>query len=746
MSLLIKEEKYFTQFNQNLEDFLLENHPNGINPKKINKIFDQVSTITNRQTKYLKIGKVISKGNMFKIYLRMLYHQKVKQSNLIESMLVTKASRSNSGVLVVTVIMPADDFSCKFDCHFCPNECKANGAIEDIARSYLSNEGVPRRSLITKYQLIRRLLECEAMGHMPNKIELIILGGTFHCYGSEIYRNFIHDIFYHCNIYHNFSIRYRGKFAPEVLQWLEKNPFYNNMDITDLIPLLSQVRERCSLEEEKAINQNAICARIIGLVPETRPDQIQVKRLLEFRELGVTRFQIGAQSTDNNVLKIVNRGHNNKATILALEKGVDAGFKIAGHIMPDMPGTTIQKDIKVIKDFFFGDNLQFDRVKLYNCLDVPFTQIRKWKRRASEMIKNGEEEIVKEIHQKMIWGDIKNLTIDDYVWLPNSEHNYQEFFKMMVFAMKSVPPWTRLDRLNRDFQTAQEKNNRLGYESENIKTNLYQLCKNQLTKQGEKAYDIRSREIGKKSPESFRERAQLFIRCYRSSKGTEFFISVEIPEENPLTKDDAILMGLLRLRIPDLEARTTPNRYMKKTPSKYLPLFKKEVTARIREVHVFGNLKPVIDITDKKVNSQHMGVGTFLLGVAEEITDSFGIKKLAVISGVGVRGYYQKKGYKLEDEYMTKILTSKNKNKLKLFDKHYSKRYIRDHVHNFKLVKYYFPNINHDFTKIETIYHYPNIKDAELIIFEKTNYDYSYHIFYSITIILISIICYFLYY
>ena len=719
-----KHEQYLLLFIKNLKKYTDE-----YKIINIKKLYSVVSSITNREIKNLKIGKVLSKCALFKIYLRLLYYNKIERFNLLETLLVTKASRSNSGVLVITTIMPHEIFSCEFDCHYCPNECIANGAKHNIARSYLSNEGIPRRSLVTNHQVIRRLIECESMGHMPNKIELIILGGTFHCYGKKIYREFIHNLFYACNIYNNFSIRYKGKFAPLVLKWLDKNPFYNNLDIDDLLPLFSQLRKRGTLEEEKNLNQNAICARIISLVPETRPDQIQVKRLVEFRELGVTRFQIGAQSTNDIVLKIVNRGHRTGATKRALELALNAGFKEAGHIMPDMPGSNPKKDTKMVEDFFFSDDLQFDRVKLYPCLDVPWTEIRKWKQRAITMIENGEKEKVLTIHEKMINGDIKGLTKNDYVWLPSSEYNYQEFFNMMVYAMKIVPPWTRLDRLNRDFLKATDKNNRIGYESDNIKPNLYQLCKNELKKQKTKPYDIRSREIGRRTPYNFREQAKLFIRCYRSSKGTEFFISVEIPEINALCPDDAILMGLLRLRIPDLEAKTTPAKYLQKGPSRYLPLFKNRVTARIREVHVFGNVKPVIDLTNKKVNSQHMGVGTFLLGVAEEISYSLGIDKLAVISGVGVRGYYEKKGYTLEQEYMTKIVTKTNKNKLILFDKKYSSKHIMKQVYNFKLVKLFFPNIKNNLTNSEVIYNYPKIKNAQLIIFENNYWKKQYYIY-----------------
>ena len=713
---------FFNRFISNLPQQKL----NLQDKKIINQIFKKTLQKTNKQSKDLKLKKILSKGSLFKIYLKKMFFKEIQPNLLLELMLVTKPSRSHSGVLPISVAMDGYKFSCKYDCHFCPNETIKNGAPKNIARSYLSNEGTFKRGASVNFdpfkQTIRRLLELEVMGHMPDKLEFIILGGTFHCYGKEIYTNFIHQLFYACNVYYHFSIRYRGKFASKVFDWIDKNPFYYNLDLQDLLPCFEKLRPIYSLEKEKHINQSVLCARIIGIVPETRPDQINIKTLYELRQLGVTRFQLGTQSTNDNVLKIVNRGHLTKSSLRALEKGLDNGFKVSSHIMPDMPGSTIKKDIQVIKRYFYSDDLQFDRIKLYNCLDVPYSEIRKWKNRATIMIQQGDKQKVLQIHQKMIDGEIKGLTKDDFVWLPNSEHDYNNFFKMMTFAMESVPPWTRLDRLNRDFQHAHKNNNRLGYESANIKPNLYQLCKNQLIKNNKKAYDIRSREIKNNTIKNFTQKTKLFIRCYRSSNGTEFFISLEIPNYKPFSKDDAMLLGLVRLRIPDV-----------KNTKNYLPIFKSEKTARIRELHVFGNLKPVNTISEKKSNSQHLGIGSFLLGIAEEISDICNIKKIAIISGVGVRGFYQKKGYKLEDEYMIKKLNSKNKLSLTIFNKTYCRKYIKNNITNFTIVKQYFKIKSGKLN--EKIYSYPNIKNAELIIFQniKYNYDLLFH----------TIICFF---
>jgi ELP3 family radical SAM enzyme/protein acetyltransferase len=216
------------------------------------------------------------------------------------------------------------------------------------------------------------------------------------------------------------------------------------------------------IRREQDINTKSKCARIIGLVLETRPDRISRFSLIEMRKLGSTRIQLGIQHTDNYVLDYNNRGHHVEASIKANKFIRDGGFKIDGHIMPDLPGTTLELDYEMAQTVFGGDQLQLDYCKIYPCLDLPYTEIRKWKEEGS--------------------------------WKAIAEHNFPEFLSLMCHTVSIVPPWTRINRVQRDFPESSMKNNGLGYISDNIKTNLQQIVSDELSRRGLTCIDIRSRE------------------------------------------------------------------------------------------------------------------------------------------------------------------------------------------------------------------------------------------------------------
>jgi elongator complex protein 3 len=306
--------------------------------------------------------------------------------------------------------------------------------------------------------------------------------------------------------------------------------------------------------------------------------------------------------------------------------------------MPDLPGTTLELDYEMVHTVFEGDQLQLDYCKIYPCLDLPYTDIRKWK--------------------------------EEGTWKPIAENNFKDFITLMCHTLSVVPPWTRINRVQRDFPEANEKNNGLGYVSNNIKTNLQQIVTAEMKKRGLKCIDIRSREIRNNIVESRLDRTKLYIRTYRANEGTEFFISAEIPsakDETDSFTDNAILLGLCRLRIPDYEFTEK-----ERNPHHYLPVYRNKVNriSRIRELHVYGNIASSL----KSGNSQHRGVGKFLISVAEAISRMYSCDLVTIISGVGVRDYYEHLGYTLdsnEDQFMIKVLHEDNYKKMVLFSKEY---------------------------------------------------------------------------
>jgi ELP3 family radical SAM enzyme/protein acetyltransferase len=260
---------------------------------------------------------------------------------VLNHLLIKKAVRSDSGILNISVSMPPDKFSCKYNCHFCPNE-------PGMPRSYLSNEDVFLRAkevdFDTVKQVYSRLTTLERNGHPIDKLEFRVLGGTFSCYSHDIADAFVRDLYYAANTY---------------------------FERTD--------RERGTIEEEQQINVFSK-AHVVGLGVETRPDEIDNAEIIRFRKYGVTRVEIGVQHTNDMLLRKLNRGH----TVLASKKAIkllkDYGFKVEIHIMADLPGSTPEMDKDCYRQVLRDDpDLIPDYMKDYPCLDVSFTKVKEWK-------------------------------------------------------------------------------------------------------------------------------------------------------------------------------------------------------------------------------------------------------------------------------------------------------------------------------------------------------------------------------
>lgn len=210
-----------------------------------------------------------------------------------------KPMRTLSGVTTVTVL--TKPYPCPGRCIFCPDEVR-------MPKSYLSDEPGAMRAVEHDFdpyaQVASRLEALRAVGHPTDKIELLILGGTFTSYPREYQSWFVKRCFEAMN-------------APEV--------------------------ERPTLEEDQQVNETA-AHRNVGLSIETRPDEITVEELQWLRSLGVTKVQMGAQSMDDSILERNQRGH----TVAQLQHAVNllraGGFKIVLHWMPNLLGATLASD------------------------------------------------------------------------------------------------------------------------------------------------------------------------------------------------------------------------------------------------------------------------------------------------------------------------------------------------------------------------------------------------------------------
>lgn len=629
-----------------------------------------------------------------------------------------KSVRSNSGVLVITIITHPHKFSCKYDCYYCPNE-------PNQPRSYLSTEPAILRANQNNFDVICQFFNRTATlvnnGHIPDKFEILVLGGTWSCYSLEYQQEFIRDIYYAANIY----------------------------------PVLNNRREKYSLEKEQEINETSTC-RIIGLTLETRPDQINKAELLRLRRYGCTRVQLGIQHTDNFILKQVNRQCTLEDCINAIYLLKENGFKVDIHLMPDLPYTTVQKDLEMFQYVLSTIYLQADQWKIYPCEVTPFTRIEKW--------------------------------YNESTYIPYFEKDKNLLIYLIFLVKKSVHPWIRLNRVIRDIP------NPSIIAGNNI-TNMRQVVYNEMNIRNVHCQCIRCKEVKDIKLEKGKRSIFLKIYKYETLGGDEYFISFqgkkrkrdikkgkgrkkekrerkrkdkgeEKGEKDDIVKDivnDIINENKVNIVEEEKNKKLSNEKYeeirkengtydqgenlindisyLEKEaqnivfPNKAISINegKKETeavkdsihttksvsplneidnknaskdtnnisekdfdipdtefddydtdhvllgflrlrlrrdnsygddrpfkclenAALIRELHVYGSLLKHDDYKDEMDFIQHRGLGKCLVLVAEIISFFHNYRKMAIIAGVGTREYYKKLGYEKEETFVTKIL------------------------------------------------------------------------------------------
>lgn len=487
--------------------------------------------------------------------------------------MIKNAVRSASGIVNITVVMPPDRFSCKYNCKFCPNE-------PGMPRSYLSNEDAVQRAATVDFETVKqvhvRFRALEYNGHPLDKIEFRILGGTFSCYSHDIADQFIRDLYYAANIWN----------CPKDISTSSSE----------------ELRKPMSIEEEQEYNTRHASIHVVGLGVETRPDEINEAEIIRFRRYGVTRVELGVQHTNDDLLRRVNRGHLVAHSRQAIRLLKEYGFKIEIHIMTDLPGATPEMDKDCYRQVLQDDpDLIPDYMKDYPCLDVDFTEIKKWKA-------NGK-------------------------WKPYAEVDGGRALKdVLIYRQQITPKWVRVNRIQRDFRPACA--DRLGFTSDTLTSDLA----NQVTKEAESlgiyCKCIRCSEIRNQAYSE--EQIQYNVYSFIASGAPEYYIAAEVIQE---PRD--LLLGFIRLRLC-------------KGPLNCFVALKGQ-TAMIRELHVYGQVQMVGSV-DAGKGAQHRGIGRKLLEMAEKIAVVNSYEKMAIISGIGVRDYYRKFGYELSDTYMIKTL------------------------------------------------------------------------------------------
>ena len=485
--------------------------------------------------------------NLISVYQKLLKTGKIKANATLAQIIKKRKVRTLSGIASITVL--TKNWGCPGKCAYCPTE-------KDMPKSYLSNEPAVMRAIANEFDPIRqtrsRLESLKAQGHSIDKIEIIVIGGTW----SAIPRD------------------------------------YQEWYIQKLYEALNDRAAR-SLKAAQAYNTRYAKHKLVGLTLETRPDWVTEEEIKKMREYGCTRVELGVQSLYDDVLDISNRGHHIEQTARATKMLKDAGFKINYHMMLNLPGSTPKKDIAMFKELFANPDFRPDMLKIYPCMVIKGTKLHEqWKR-----------------------GKYKPYTD-------------RQLINIIKKAKQYVPEYCRIVRVIRDIPAE-------SIEAGSKASNLRQTIHEEMKKEGLKCRCIRCREIGNIKLET--RNLKLKRLDYEASDGKEIFLSFEDIKHDKLA-------ALLRLRIIDCHSRESGN------PVKF------EKTAIIRELHTYGEAVPLFRGRDSK-HTQHRGLGKLLVKEAEKVAGKeFGARRITVISGVGVRGYYTKLGYKLRDTYMVKKL------------------------------------------------------------------------------------------
>jgi elongator complex protein 3 len=380
----------------------------------------------------------------------------------LETLLRLNAIRSESGVATVTVI--TEPFPCPGRCVYCPTEARA-------PKSYLPNEPAVLRALRSDFdpaaQVRCRLAALAETGHATDKVELIVKGGTWSFYPAAYQERFIQQCVQAANDWGRPSAA--GTAEPSAAATLE-----------------------ATLTENESAR-----ARIIGITIETRPDYVDAAEILRLRRLGVTRVELGVQTLEEDVLAAIVRDHGTAQVREATRLLKDAGFKVAYHLMPNLPGATPASDLASLRGLFDDPAYRPDALKIYPCVVLETAELYQW------------------------WRQGRHRPYDD-----------ETLIELLLAMKRSVPPYVRLERIIRDIPSTSIR-------AGSLATNLREAVQRRMAARGLRCRCIRCRQVraGAAGP------LRLVRRTYEASGGTEVFLSAEDPGRDQLA-------SLLRLRIP----------------------------------------------------------------------------------------------------------------------------------------------------------------------------------------------------
>lgn len=499
--------------------------------------FDQLPHVSPRHYSQLvkkypyDAGKIFSKEQLI-MAARLFDEQKISKFNTDQliAKIRMKPTRTLSGVAPITVL--TKPFPCPGRCIFCPSDVR-------MPKSYLADEpGAQRaeRNYFDPYlQTYNRLQALHNIGHFVDKAEIIILGGTWSFYPESYQIWFVKECFRALNdfgseqddrdrIGKNYE-RMNDKLVKKKQVGRTANPKFNQeklekyqIDGTSIDKSYNQTVSELYLAPEKIAGfdqfQSATWAELgqeqklnevakvrnVGLVIETRPDNISVAEVKRIRRLGCTKAQIGVQSLSDRVLKLNHRGHSVAATKRAFKLLRQAGFKIHAHWMANLYGSSPDQDCDDFDRLFNDPAFRPDELKIYPCSLIASAELMQY-------YKAGK-------------------------WRPYTK---KELSRVIEHVITHTPQYARLTRIIRDIPATDiVEGNKL--------SNFRQVAEAAVKISGELRQDIRAREI--RNEEVTADHLELDTIAYQTKVSKEIFLQY-------VTKNDHRIVAFLRLSLPE---------------------------------------------------------------------------------------------------------------------------------------------------------------------------------------------------
>jgi len=457
-----------------------------------------------------------------------------------------KFARTISGVTPVAAM--TRPMKCPGQCLYCPTYLNTPQSYTPESPAVLRAK---KCGYDAKQQVKLRLRILSDMGHPTDKVELIVMGGTFLAYPKDYQYQFIKDCYDALN-----------------------------------------GGESATLEEAKQLNETAK-HRCTGLCIETRPDWCQQEEIGRMLEFGTTRVELGVQTLDDEIYRLVRRGHKVEDVVKATALLREHGFKVYYHWMPGLPGSTPEEDLELSRKLFDDDSFRPDGLKLYPTMVVEGTELEKW-----------------------------------YQEGRYQPYDFDTMVNLLVEIKSLVPKYVRISRVLRDIPPH--------FITAGCKNSLREVIRQRMKQKTLECKCIRCREYGHRVRDGWEIGEPHLVRMdYEASGGREIFLSFEDERET--------LFGLLRMRI-QAKSITVLGREFNGN------------FALIRELHVFGPEVSLSERKSEAAQHKGLGKA-LLWEAERIAGDEFQAQQMAVLSGVGAKEYYRAEfGYSSQGNYMFKEL------------------------------------------------------------------------------------------